>query len=232
MKFLEKLDFFKPLGKGLAEADTFMRREMPFNTSWGFPAALLAMYYGGPPAIEALSSAGGSSGAGSMTANSMLSNLGLDGGGSFVPTAGNSFELLSSDYTPAYLNKLAQMRGVDAGDPTFFQRLTGQTEQGLYDAQKSFDTQGMLSRILRNQSSKQQTTKEPQYTQNVASGYQYEDLNEPFTNPNASQQERTRKLLAQQLRLINARNMAARQNSGGGRSLNIQDLFDKFGTLS
>lgn len=228
MKFLENLDFFKPLGKGLAEADTFMRREMPFNTSWGFPAALVAAYYGGPAVMEAMGSS--SAGAGSMTGNSMLGSLGLDGGGSFVPTAGNSFELLSSNYTPAYLNKLAQMRGVDAGDPTFFQRLTGQTEQGLYDAQKPFDTQGLLSKLLKNRGGQQQT-KEPQYTQNVASGYQYEDLNEPFQNPNASQQERTRKLLAQQLRLINARNMAAR-TSGGGRSLDIQSLFDKFGTLS
>ena len=233
MKFLEKLDFFKPLGKGLAEVDTFMRREMPFNMSWGFPAALAATYFGGPMVMKALGSSGGASGAGSMTGNSMLSNLGLDGGGSFVPTAGNSFELLSSDYTPAYLNKLAQFRGVDAGDPTLFQRLTGQTEQGLYDAQQPFNTRGLLSQLLRNRGGQQQVTREPQYTQNVASGFDYEDLNEPFYNKESSQRERSRKLLAQQLRLLNARNMAAQQSvGGGGRSLNIQDLFDKFGTLS
>lgn len=225
MKFLEKLDFFKPLGKGLAEADTFMRREMPFNMSWGFPAAVTAAYFGAP---YLMNSGGGGAG---FSSNSMLGSLGLDGGGSFVPTAGNSFDLASSSFTPEYLNKLAQYRGVDAGDPTFFQRMTGQTEQGLYDAQQPFDTKGLLSKLLKNQGNQQQS-KEPQYTQNVASGYQYEDLNEPFINPNASQQERTRKLLAQQLRLINARNMAAQQSMGGGRSLNIQDLFDKFGTLS
>lgn len=230
MSFLEKLDFFKPLGKGLAEADTFMRREMPFNMSWGLPAALVAMYYGGPAAMSALSNSGGASGAGSMTANSMLSNLGLDGGGSFAPTAGNSFTLPSSAYTPAYLDSLAKYQGVDAGDPSFWQRLTGQTEQGLYDAQKPLDTKNLLSKLLKNQGSSQSSFS-PRYTSNVSSGYQYEDLNEPFTNPNASQQERTRKLLAQQLRLINARNMAAQQ-SGSGRSLNIQSLFDKFGTLS
>ena len=226
MKFLEKLDFFKPLGKGLSEADTFMRREMPFNTSWGFPAAFAAAYF----APQIIGASGGSGGAG-FTSNGMLSSLGLEGGGSFVPTAGNSFTLPTSAYTPSYLNSLAQYQGVDAGDPTFFQRLTGNTEQGLYDAQKPFDTQGLLSKLLKNRGSRESQSNTPEYTSNVASGFQYEDLNEPFTNPNASQQERTRKLLAQQLRLLNARNMA-KKSSGGMRSLNIQDLFDKFGTLS
>jgi hypothetical protein len=228
MKFLEKLDFFKPLGKGLAEADTFMRREMPFNMSWGFPAALTAAYFGGPMAMKALGSSGGGSG---FSANSMLSNLGVDGGGSFVPTAGNTFELPSSAYTPVYLNRLAQYQGVDAGDPTFFQRLTGQTEQGLYDAQQPFDTKGLLGRLLRN-APKQEESTGPKYTSNVAQGYQYEDLNEPFMNPKASQQERSRKLLAQQLRLLNAYRPVAPTGGSGMRSLNIQDLFDRFGTLS
>jgi len=229
MKFLEKLDFFKPLGKGLAEADTFMRREMPFNTSWGFPAALAAAYFA-PQLIGATGSSGGAG----FTSNGMLSSLGLEGGGSFVPTAGNSFTLPSSAYTPSYLNSLAQYQGVDAGDPTFFQRLTGQTEQGLYDAQQPFDTKGLLSRLLRNQAQQQaEKPSGPRYTSNVAQGYQYEDLNEPFTNPNASQQERSRKLLAQQLRLLNAYRPASSSMGGSGmRSLNIQDLFDKFGTLS
>jgi hypothetical protein len=226
MKFLEKLDFFKPLGKGLSEADTFMRREMPFNTSWGFPAALAAAYF----APQIIGASGGSGGAG-FTSNGMLSSLGLEGGGSFVPTAGNSFTLPTSAYTPSYLNSLAQYQGVDAGDPTFFQRLTGNTEQGLYDAQKPFDTQGLLSKLLKNRGSRESESNTPEYTSNVATGYQYEDLNEPFANPYASQQERTRKLLAQQLRLLNARKMS-KKSSGGMRSLNIQDLFDKFGTLS
>lgn len=227
MKFLEKLDFFKPLGKGLSEADTFMRREMPLNMSWGFPAAVIGASYFAPQIMGSMGSTGG----GGFSSNSMLSSLGLDGGGSFVPTAGNSFTLPTSAYTPSYLNSLAQYQGVDAGDPTFFQRLTGNTEQGLYDAQKPFDTQGLLSKLLKNRSSRESESDGPQYTSSVSSGYNYEDLNEPFTNPNASQQERTRKLLAQQLRLLNARKMA-KKSSGGMRSLNIQDLFDKFGTLS
>lgn len=124
------LDFLtKPIGKGLSEADTFMRREMPFNMSWGFPAALIAAYFGGPAAMNAM----GSQGAGATTGNSMLSSLGVDGGGSFIPTAGNSFTLPSSAYTPAYLNQLAAQQGVSQGEPTFFQNLVGNNEQGLYD---------------------------------------------------------------------------------------------------
>lgn len=227
MKFLEKLDFFKPLGKGLAEADTFMRREMPFKMSWGFPAALVAAYYGAPYLANAMGSSSG--GAGGFSANSMLSNLGVEGGGSFVPTAGNTFDLPTSAYTPKYLDMLAKYRGVDAGDPTFFQRLTGQTEQGLYDANKPLDTKGLLSRLLRNTSQPSQSNA-PRYTSNVAQGYQYEDLTEPFANPNASQQERSRKLLAQQLRLLNAYRPAA--SSSPMRNLNLQSLFDKYGILS
>lgn len=124
------LDFLtKPIGKGLSEADTFMRREMPFNMSWGFPAALIAAYFGGPAAMNAM----GSQGAGAATGNSMLSSLGVDGGGSFIPTAGNSFTLPSSAYTPAYLNQLAAQQGVSQGEPSFFQNLVGNNEQGLYD---------------------------------------------------------------------------------------------------
>jgi hypothetical protein len=230
MKFLEKLDFFKPLGKGLAEADTFMRREMPFNMSWGFPAALVAAYYGAPYLGNAMSGSGGGAG---FTSNGMLSSLGLEGGGSIVPTAGNSFTLPSSAYTPAYLNKLAQYQGVDAGDPTLFQRLTGQTEQGLYDAQQPFDSKGLLGRLLRNQmQQKAEQPSGPKYTSNVAQGFEYEDLNEPFRNPNASQQERSRKLLAQQLRLLNAYQPPASSGGSGMRTMNIQNLFDRFGTLS
>ena len=180
LSFLDNI--FKPIGKGFAEADTFMNREMPFNMSWGFPAALVAAYFGGPAAMSAMGEAGGASGA-SATGNSMLGSLGLDGGGAFAPTAGNSFSLSSvlpqfgealgtgnafgnatgsgqgglldylglgsdaggqfagegmfnlpsSAYTPEYLDALAKQQGVSQGEPSFFQRLMGNTEQGLYD---------------------------------------------------------------------------------------------------
>jgi hypothetical protein len=78
--------------------------------------------------MNATQGAEGSIGSGGM--NSLLSNLGLEGGGSF---AGQSaFQLPSSAYTPEYLNSLAQYQGVDAGNPSYWDRLTGNTEQGLY----------------------------------------------------------------------------------------------------
>jgi hypothetical protein len=52
------------------------------------------------------------------------------GGGSFAGQT--DFQLPSSAYTPEYLNMLADYQGVDAGDPSLFSRLTGNTEQGLY----------------------------------------------------------------------------------------------------
>jgi hypothetical protein len=179
LSFLDNI--FKPIGKGFAEADTFMNREMPFNMSWGFPAALVASYFA-PQIMGSMGSAGGSA-----TGNSMLGSLGLEGGGAFVPTAGNSFslssvlpqsgaalgtgnafgnatgsgqgglldylglgtesggqfnpvagqegifDLPSSAYTPEYLDALAKQQGVSQGEPSFFQRLMGNTEQGLYD---------------------------------------------------------------------------------------------------
>jgi hypothetical protein len=71
----------------------------------------------------------GSIGSGGM--NSLLSNLGLgSNSGSFAGQ--DAFSLPSSAYTPEYLNMLADYQGVDAGNPSYWDRLTGNTEQGLY----------------------------------------------------------------------------------------------------
>jgi hypothetical protein len=101
---------------------------------------------GGFGGAEMLSSLGGSGGAfggdlfslgggaegsiGSGGMNSLLSSLGLDGG-SFAGQ--EAFSLPSSAYTPEYLNMLADYQGVDAGNASLFDRLTGNTEQGLYN---------------------------------------------------------------------------------------------------
>jgi hypothetical protein len=61
--------------------------------------------------------------------NSLLSNLGLDSG-SFAGQ--DAFSLPSSTYTPEYLNMLADYQGVDAGDPSYYDILRGNTEQNLY----------------------------------------------------------------------------------------------------
>lgn len=125
------MDIFDSVGKGLSEADTFMRREMPFNMSWGFPAALVATYFA-PQLLGSMGGAGGSS-AGTSYGN-LLGSMGLESGGfTGVPGQEGIFEISGSQMTPEYLNLLAEQQGVSQGDPTFIQRMTGQTEQGLYN---------------------------------------------------------------------------------------------------
>jgi len=170
-------DTFRSLGRGLADTDKFVDREMPFDSGWGFPAAIAAaiaasiyapqtipamLEAGGTTAgaegagaaggsaggAEMLSSLGGSGGSfggdlfqlggsagaegsiGSGGMNSLLSSLGLEGGGSMAGQ--EAFQLPMSAYTPEYLNSLAQYQGVDAGNASYLDRLTGNTEQGLY----------------------------------------------------------------------------------------------------
>jgi hypothetical protein len=83
---------------------------------------------------ELLKNSGFSSNNNDMTSpsgmNSYLSNIGLDGGGSFAGQ--EAFQLPMSAYTPEYLNMLAQYQGADAGNVGLFDRLMGNTEQGLY----------------------------------------------------------------------------------------------------
>jgi hypothetical protein len=134
-------DLFGGLGRGLADVDKFVDREMPFDSGWGFPAALTAAYFA-PQLIPAFAEGGaglgaaegagavgaeGSIGAGGM--NSLLSSLGLEGGSMAGQEA---FQLPMQSFTPDYLNSLAQYQGVDAGDRSLLDRLMGNTEQGLY----------------------------------------------------------------------------------------------------
>ena len=65
------------------------------------------------------------------------------GGGSF---AGQSaFQLPSSAYTPEYLNMLANYQSVDAVDPSLLSRLTGNTEQGLYNQESALNKKPEMS---------------------------------------------------------------------------------------
>jgi hypothetical protein len=95
------LDFLDKIWQGIgnigADTDKFMKREMPYDSGWGAPAALVAAYYGGPAVMEAMGGAaegagavGSAEGVGGMSG--YLESLGM-GGGEFMPTAGNSFEL-------------------------------------------------------------------------------------------------------------------------------------------
>lgn len=154
LSFLD--DLFKGIGNVGADADQFMKREMPFDSGWGAPAAAVAAYFGGPALMGALGEGGGAAGtgifdiggsagggifnagaAGSESAlgsggmNSYLSSIGL-GGNSGSMAGQEAFQLPSSAYTPEYLDSLAKAQGVDAGNASFLDRLMGNTEQGLY----------------------------------------------------------------------------------------------------
>ena len=137
LSFLD--DLFKGIGGGLADVDKFVDREMPFDSGWGTPAAVLAAI-AAPQLIPAFAEAGGGAagvgaaeGAGATASsggmNSLLSSFGLDAG-SFAGQ--EAFQLPMSSYTPEYLNMLAQSQGVDAGNASYLDRLLGNTEQGLY----------------------------------------------------------------------------------------------------
>jgi hypothetical protein len=64
LSFLD--DIFKPVGKGLSEVDRFVDREMPFDSGWGFPAAVAAAIAASiyaPQTIPAMLEVGGEAGA-------------------------------------------------------------------------------------------------------------------------------------------------------------------------
>jgi hypothetical protein len=83
LSFLD--DLFSGIGGGLADVDKFVDREMPFDSGWGFPAALTAAYFA-PYLIPTFAEGGGAAASGS----GMLSSLGAGGGGSF---GGELFQL-------------------------------------------------------------------------------------------------------------------------------------------
>jgi hypothetical protein len=56
LSFLD--DLFSGIGGGLADVDKFVDREMPFDSGWGFPAAVLAAI-AAPQLIPAFAEAGG-----------------------------------------------------------------------------------------------------------------------------------------------------------------------------
>jgi hypothetical protein len=94
MAFFDFLDnsLFKPIGKGLAETDTFMKREMPFDSGWGAPAAAVGAYFAAPYLASAMGGSGGFGlGQGTNYAN-------------FANTTGGSFGALNPTSAGAGLN--------------------------------------------------------------------------------------------------------------------------------
>jgi hypothetical protein len=127
LSFLDEI--FKPIGSGLADVDKFVDREMPFDSGWGLPAALVAAYFA-PQLIPALAEGGGAAGgaagigaaegtgaaASSGGMNSLLSGLGLEGGA----FGGELFQLGGSagaegSIGAGGMNSLLSNFGLDAG---------------------------------------------------------------------------------------------------------------------
>ena len=123
LSFLDEI--FKPIGSGLADVDKFVDREMPFDSGWGLPAALVAAYFA-PQLIPSLVEGGGAAGvgaaegtgaaAGSGGMNSLLSGLGLESG-SF---GGELFQLGGSagaegSIGAGGMNSLLSNLGLDGG---------------------------------------------------------------------------------------------------------------------
>jgi len=80
LNFLDKA--WQGIGNIGADTDQFMKREMPFDSGWGAPAAAVAAYFGGPMALEAMGEAG-AAGAGEAG--------GAAGGGGFMNSLGSMF---------------------------------------------------------------------------------------------------------------------------------------------
>jgi len=85
LSFLD--DIFKPVGKGLSEVDRFVDREMPFDSGWGFPAAVAAAIAASiyapqtiPAMLEVGGEAGAAEGASAVGGESILSSIGGSGG--------------------------------------------------------------------------------------------------------------------------------------------------------
>jgi hypothetical protein len=186
LSFLD--DLFGGFGNALADTDKFVKREMPFDSGWGLPAAVVAAIAapqlipafaeagGGAASVGAAEGTGAAAGSGGM--NSLLSSFGLDAG-SFAGQ--EAFQLPMSSYTPEYLNMLAQSQGVDAGNASYLDRLMGNTEQGLYrqeglakqasgttltDMLKKQSQQKALSQLTQSGSAMQQQSNTQQAEQN------------------------------------------------------------------
>lgn len=94
----------------------------------------------------------GIGGGGSVGPDSYLSSMGLNAGNFTAPEFQMSF-------TPDYLNALAARQGVSLGDPTLLDRITGNTEQGLYDrnAMATMSLQDKLKQQAQSQALSQLT---------------------------------------------------------------------------
>lgn len=142
-------NILQPVGKGFAEADTFMNREMPFHSSWGAPAALVASYFGGPAVMEAMGEAGGAAG-GAEGLGSYMGSAGLDAG-SF---GGDAFSMGGSGFG-----------NLMTTDPTSFGE--GWSSSGFDNGGYSPQDQIGLDNLINQQSAKYPMDGKPSFQQSL-----------------------------------------------------------------
>jgi len=107
-------DLFSGIGNGLADTDKFVKREMPFDSGWGAPAALIAAI-AAPEIIPYFAEAGAEGGT-AAGGSGMLSSLGGSGG----TFGGDLFQLGGSagaegSIGSGGMNSLLSSLGLDGG---------------------------------------------------------------------------------------------------------------------
>jgi hypothetical protein len=119
LSFLD--DLFSGIGGGLADVDKFVDREMPFDSGWGLPAAVLAAI-AVPQLIPAFAEAGGVAGGGAAGVGAAEGAGVAAGGESFLGTTAipqiDMMNILSSGgESTGYggMNGLLSNFGLDAG---------------------------------------------------------------------------------------------------------------------
>ena len=94
-------DFLDNIWQGVgnigADTDKFMKREMPFDSGWGAPAAAVAAYFGGPAAMSYLGEGAAGAGEGAIGGGGMLDSIGGSGG----TFGGDAFSLGNGSMNPA-----------------------------------------------------------------------------------------------------------------------------------
>lgn len=89
-------DWLDDIGQGIgnfgADTDKFMKREMPFDSGWGAPAALIASYFAAPAIAGSLGAAEGAGAVGGATEGAGVLGAGEAGaGGGFLDGIGSLF---------------------------------------------------------------------------------------------------------------------------------------------
>jgi hypothetical protein len=177
LSFLDNL--FRPIGKGLSEADTFMKREMPFDSGWGAPAAAVAAYFGGPMALEAMGGLGEASAAGAGEAggagfmDSFGSMFGGGETGGFGIGQGSNYADFSNTSGGSFgnLNPMQSLQGGEYG-------LNYASPSGIASSNSAMglsDLSAPSSMSSFGQSLAKQLLKQKQGGQSSQTGYQYQE---------------------------------------------------------